>query len=87
MPITKHHQKKYPHSEWVRRRNIRRAAARQALKPSSSGTVEPIKDFEKPSVETSLPSPSPKQKGFIKKSMDAIQNVFARPGKKRKDAA
>ena len=87
MPITKHHKKKYPHSEWVRRRNIRRAAAKQALKPSSSGTVEPIKDFEKPSAETSLPSQSPKQKGFIKKGMYAIRNVFARQGKKRKNAA
>jgi len=49
--------------------------------------VEPIKDFEKPSAETSLPSQSPKQKGFIRKSLDAIQNVFARQGKKRKNAA
>jgi len=38
MPVTKHHKKKYPHSVWVKRRNKRRAAAKQASRPDSSVT-------------------------------------------------
>ena len=36
MPKTKHHKKKYPNSEWVRRRNIRRLQAKLASRQGSS---------------------------------------------------
>ena len=87
MPITKHHKKKYPHSEWVRRRNIRRTMTSRVSKQNISDTVEAIPSSEKPLEKISLPSPSPKPKGFIKKNMDAIRSAFAGLRRRSKNVA
>ena len=73
MPKTKHHKKKYPNSEWVRRRNIRKAAA---SKQSSSKPVVDMVDSSEPIKETPLKPQKDKPKGFIQKSLAGIKNVF-----------
>jgi len=82
MPITKHHQKKYPHSEWVRRRNIRRAS-----KQDTSNTVEATAVSKETSEDVRLKPAEAKPKGFIKKNMDAIRSAFAGLGRRSKNAA
>ena len=83
MPITKHHRKKYPNSEWVRRRNIRRAAARQALKQDSS--VMPVATVaSKPSTDA-VHSPPPTNKP--KSWWEGIKNAFVGRARNTKSAA
>tara|TARA_B100001250_G_C19797496_1_gene789460 strand:+ start:2029 stop:2277 length:249 start_codon:yes stop_codon:yes gene_type:complete len=76
MPITKHHKKKYPNSEWVRRRNIRRAAQRLVSKTDISDTVvDTVASTE--NLEQVHSSPvKPKQKGLWQRSMGAIKRAF-----------
>jgi hypothetical protein len=86
-PITKHHKKKYPHSEWVRRRNTRRQIERakeaRASKPGLSYKLEDT-DVSKNSTEKtrSLPQTS-KPKGF----WGAIKNVFVGQKRNTRNAA
>ena len=77
MPITKHHRKKYPNSEWVRRRNIRRAAQRQASKQDISDIAVATVDSKEPQVEVRSTSVTPKPKGLCQRSMAGIKRVFA----------
>tara|TARA_R110001583_G_scaffold19081_1_gene75157 strand:- start:740 stop:988 length:249 start_codon:yes stop_codon:yes gene_type:complete len=77
MPITKHHRKKYPNSEWVRRRNIRRAAQRQASKLNTSASAVATVDSSEPQVEVRSTSVTPKPKGLWQRSMAGIKRVFA----------
>jgi hypothetical protein len=77
MPITKHHKKKYPNSEWVRRRNIRRAAQRLASKHDTSDIVEATVDSNERLEEVRSTPAKPKQKGLWQRSMGAIKRAFA----------
>ena len=77
MPITKHHKKKYPHSEWVRRRNIRRMSQRQASKHDISDIAEATVDSNERLEEVHSTSVKPKQKGLWQRSMGAIKRAFA----------
>jgi len=76
MPITKHHKKKYPNSEWVRRRNIRRAAQRLASKLDTSGTAVATVASTENLEEVHSSSVKPKQKGLWQRSMGAIKRAF-----------
>ena len=85
-PITKHHKKKYPHSEWVRRRNIRRQLERARLiRASKPGLSYKLEDTEVSKSNTgktrSLPQTS-KPKGF----WAGIKSVFATRGRNIKSA-
>lgn len=77
MPITKHHKKKYPHSEWVRKRNIRRATQRQALKQNTSASAEATVSSSERLEEVHSTSVKPKPKGLWQRSMAGIKRVFA----------
>ena len=82
MPITKHHKKKYPNSEWVRRRNIRRAAGKRVSKPDSS--VMPVATVaSKPSTDA-VHSPPPKKKP--RSFWAGIKNAFVGRVRNTKDA-
>ena len=78
MPKTKHHKKKYPNSEWVRRRNIRKAAAKQALKQNLSEPPVDTVDLSDNIKETHSAAQSPKPKSWL----GAIKNVFAGRGER-----
>jgi len=79
-PITKHHKKKYPHSEWVRRRNTRRQIERaKEARASKPGLSYKLEDTEK---TRSLPQTS-KPKGF----WGAIKNVFVGQKRNTRNAA
>ena len=73
MPKTKHHKKKYPNSEWVRRRNIRKAAA---SKQSSSKPVVDMVDSSDNIKEIRSTAQITKPKSWL----GAIKNVFAGRG-------
>lgn len=75
MPKTKHHKKKYPNSEWVRRRNIRKAAA---SKQSSSKPVVDMVD----SSDNIKEIRSTAQKAKPKSWLGAIKNAFAGRGER-----
>ena len=75
MPKTKHHKKKYPNSEWVRRRNIRKAAA---LKQSSSKPVVDMVDSLDNTKEIRSTAQITKPKSWL----GAIKNVFAGRGER-----
>ena len=77
MPITKHHKKKYPNSEWVRRRNIRRAAQRLASKLDTSDIAVDTVDSKERLEEVHSTPAKPKQKGLWQRSMGAIKRAFA----------
>ena len=74
MPKTKHHKKKYPNSEWVRRRNLRRQAAR----PSSSEPVMAMVDSSDNTKEIRSTAQKAKPKGWLA----AMKNVFAGRGER-----
>ena len=76
MPITKHHKKKYPNSEWVRRRNIRRMTQRLASKLGTSDTAEATVHSKDNLEEGRSTSVKPKQKGLWQRSMGAIKRAF-----------
>ena len=78
MPKTKHHKKKYPNSEWVRRRNLRRQAAKQALKPSLS--KPPVDTVDLSSNTKKIRSTAQKTKP--KNWLGAIKSVFAGRGER-----
>tara|TARA_Y100001938_G_scaffold133783_1_gene193512 strand:+ start:10960 stop:11196 length:237 start_codon:yes stop_codon:yes gene_type:complete len=78
MPKTKHHKKKYPNSEWVRRRNLRRHAAKQALKPNLSKPPVDTVDLSEHTKEIR----STAQKTQPKNWLGAIKSVFAGRGEK-----
>ena len=75
MPKTKHHKKKYPNSEWVRRRNIRKAAA---SKQSSSKPVVDMVDSSDNIKEIRSTAQITKPKSWV----GAIKNVFAGRGER-----
>ncbi len=75
MPKTKHHKKKYPNSEWVRRRNIRKAAA---SKQSSSKPVVDMVDSSDNIKEIRSTAQITKPKSWL----GAIKNVFAGRGER-----
>ena len=75
MPKTKHHKKKYPNSEWVRRRNIRKAAA---SKQSSSKPVVDMVDSSENIKEIRSTAQITKPKSWL----GAIKNVFAGRGER-----
>ena len=75
MPKTKHHKKKYPNSEWVRRRNIRKAAA---SKQSSSKPVVDMVDSSDNIKEIRSTAQLTKPKSWL----GAIKNVFAGRGER-----
>ena len=78
MPKTKHHKKKYPNSEWVRRRNLRRHAAKQALKQNLSKPPVDTVDSSNNTNEIHSIAQKPKQKGWLA----AIKNVFVGRGRR-----
>ena len=75
--------KKYPNSEWVRRRNIRRAAAQQALKQDLSAGPVATEDSSKNITEIHSPSPKSKPKSWWAE----MKSVFAGRRRNTKDAA
>ena len=75
MPKTKHHKKKYQNSEWVRRRNIRKAAA---SKQSSSKPVVDMVDSSDNIKEIRSTAQITKPKSWL----GAIKNVFAGRGER-----
>ena len=75
MPKTKHHKKKYPNSEWVRRRNIRKAAA---SKQSSSKPVVDMVDSSDNIKEIRSTAQITKPKSWL----GAIKNVFVGRGER-----
>lgn len=77
MPKSKQVTKKVSNSEWVRRRNIRKMARKQALRLSVSRKQVVTEDLLESIRKTPLKPQSEKQKGFFKRSMDGIRNVFA----------
>ena len=82
MPKTKHHKKKYPNSEWVRRRNIRRMMEKQASKQDSS-KKQVAMDISRQNTEKTLsPSQDKKQRGLL----NAIKSAFAVQKRNTKDA-
>jgi hypothetical protein len=83
MPITKHHKKKYPNSEWVRRRNIRRAAGKQVSKPDSS--VMPVATEHLKENTEHVRSARPNRN--VKSWFHGIKNVFAGRVRNSKDVA
>ena len=85
-PISKHHKKKYPNSEWRRRRNIRREEARLHSKLDISDIAEATVDLKEPQEEIRSVSVTQKPKGLFQKSMGAIKRVFAGPRRSSKDA-
>jgi|TARA_R110002020_G_scaffold468744_2_gene693257 hypothetical protein len=78
MPKTKHHKKKYPNSEWVRRRNLRRQAAKQVSRPSSSEPVMAMVDSSDNTKEIRSTAQKAKPKGWLA----AMKNVFAGRGER-----
>ena len=76
MPKTKHHKKKYPNSEWVRRRNIRRLQAKLASRQGSSEKKVDTVDLSDNIKETHSAAQSPKPKSWL----GAIKNVFVGRG-------
>ncbi|ANS05438.1 hypothetical protein [uncultured Mediterranean phage] len=82
MPKTKHHKKKYPNSEWVRRRNIRKSQARLALGQSLLEKKVDMEVSKENTTRTPLVSQEKKQKGLF----HAIKNVFVGRGKNTKSA-
>tara|TARA_R110002020_G_scaffold465134_2_gene686350 strand:- start:553 stop:789 length:237 start_codon:yes stop_codon:yes gene_type:complete len=78
MTKTKHHKKKYPNSEWVRRRNIRKAAAKQASKQNLSKPVVDTVALKNNIKETH----SAAQKAKPKSWLGAIKSVFAGRGER-----
>ena len=83
MPITKHHKKKYPNSEWVRRRNIRSANQKRALKPSSSEPLVAMETLKKSTKSVRSQQPTTKRKSLFQ----GIKNVFATAKRNSNDAA
>jgi len=77
MPKSKQVTKKVSNSEWVRRRNKRKWARKLALKHSVSKKRVVMEDTKKSIDQTPLKPQSEKPKGFFKRSMDGIHNVFA----------
>ena len=75
MPKTKHHKKKYPNSEWVRRSNIRKAAA---SKQSSSKPVVDMVDSSDNLKEIRSTAQITKPKSWL----GAIKNVFVGRGER-----
>jgi hypothetical protein len=82
MPKTKHHKKKYPNSEWVRRRNIRKLQARLASKLDSLGKKVDTVDLSENIKKTHSPSQEKKPKGW----WAGIKNAFAGRRRNTKDA-
>jgi hypothetical protein len=82
MPKTKHHKKKYPNSEWVRRRNIRKMMAKQASKQDSSGKQVAMVDLLENIKKTHSPSQEKKPKGLL----EGMKSVFAGLKKSTKNA-
>tara|TARA_R100001510_G_C7648950_1_gene206345 strand:+ start:553 stop:789 length:237 start_codon:yes stop_codon:yes gene_type:complete len=78
MPKTKHHKKKYPNSEWVRRRNLRRQAAKQVLKQNLLKPAVDTVDSSNNTNEIHFTAQKPKQKGWLA----AMKNVFVGRGKR-----
>ena len=78
MPKTKHHKKKYPNSEWVRRRNLRRQAAKQDLKQNLSKPPVDTVDLSDNTKEIRYTAQNQKQKSWL----GAIKNVFAGRGER-----
>ena len=78
MPKTKHHKKKYPNSEWVRRRNIRKAAAKQALKQNLSEPPVDTVDSSENIKEIHSAVQKAKPKGW----WAAMKNVFVGRGER-----
>ena len=81
MPISKHHQKKYPNSEWVRRRNIRRAATKRASRLSLSEQPVAMASLKKSTENIHKIS----QKTTAKNWFQGMKNVFADRIKSLKD--
>tara|TARA_Y100001938_G_scaffold149898_1_gene238555 strand:+ start:495 stop:758 length:264 start_codon:yes stop_codon:yes gene_type:complete len=77
MPKSKQITKKVSNSEWVRRRNKRKWARKLALKHFVSRKQVVMADTKKSIDQTPLKPQSEKPKGFFKRSMDGIRNVFA----------
>ena len=82
MPKTKHHKKKYPNSEWVRRRNIRKSQAKLASGQSLSGKKVDMEVSKENTTRTPSMSQEKKQKGLL----NAIKSAFANRGKNTKSA-
>ncbi len=82
MPKTKHHKKKYPNSEWVRRRNIRKSQAKLASGQSLSEKKVDMEVSKENTTKTPLISQEKKQKGLL----NAIKSAFVRRGKNTKSA-
>ncbi len=82
MPKTKHHKKKYPHSEWVRRRNIRKLQSKVASKLDSLGKKAVTVDLLKSTEKTRSLSQTKKQKGWWAE----MKNAFVGRRKNTKDA-
>ena len=78
MPKTKHHKKKYPNSEWVRRRNLRRQAAKQDLKQHLSKPPVDTVDLSDNTKEIRSTAQNQKQKSWL----GAIKNVVAGRGER-----
>jgi len=87
MPKTKHHKKKYPNSEWVRRRNIRRQLERarliRASKPGLSYKLEDTEVSKNATEEIRSKPQTSKPKGF----WAGIKNAFAIRGRNTRSAA
>jgi len=82
MPKTKHHKKKYPNSEWVRRRNIRKLQRRLASKLNSLGKKVGTVDLKENMGKTPLPSQEKKPKNW----WAGIKNAFAGRRRNTNDA-
>ena len=80
MPKSKHHKKKYPNSEWVRRRNIRRMLASKQNSSKKPVAMEVSKD-------NTVKTPSPQPERMPKNLFNAIKNAFVGRRKNTKDVA
>ena len=82
MPKTKHHKKKYPNSEWVRRRNIRSLQAKLASRQGSSEKKVDTVDLSENIKRTHSPSQQNKPKSW----WAGIKNAFAGHRRNTNDA-
>ena len=82
MPKTKHHKKKYPNSEWVRRRNIRRLQAKLASRQGSSEKKVDTVDLSENIKKTH----STPQQNRPKSLWAGIKNAFAGHRRNTNDA-
>lgn len=79
MPKTKHHKKKYPNSEWVRRRNIRK----MSVSKQNSLEKKTVMEGSKENTEKTLFQQQEKKQ---KSLLNAIRNAFVGQIKNTKDA-